>query len=320
MADVFISYSKADWLLAETLAANLEAAGWSVWWDRGLNAGEYYREEIGAELRRARAVVVIWTTNSIASEWVRAEAGQARAVEKLIPLKTAEIGYDQIPLPFGELQTQPLDSFQRIKEAITSQLTKPQLTSSGLVIISASMRNSLLMWFGVVGIALTLFSGLRGVLTLADWAKVLVEFWHQWLHDAWTWLLHWVGLVPPRPVTAAFSFALFGVSLAVAARRDANATFGQWKSLHSVAGRLDKEIGLLIVAAAIAAFAAYGSVSKIDLGGPFVFTGVREGEVSSFGFSMSLIIFLIFLSFTVFLGPRRTEWVRSGLLSGRRAA
>src|SRR4029077_6010058 len=40
MADIFISYSKADHALALKLSAFLEAEGWSVWWDKSLGAAD----------------------------------------------------------------------------------------------------------------------------------------------------------------------------------------------------------------------------------------------------------------------------------------
>jgi len=87
MADVFISYSKADRLLVEQLAAYVESEGWSVWWDRSLTAGDVWRDEIAIELAKARAALVVWTQSSIKSDFVRAEAGRAKADDKLIPVK-----------------------------------------------------------------------------------------------------------------------------------------------------------------------------------------------------------------------------------------
>src|SRR5262249_28155441 len=87
MADVFISYAKADRPLALKLAAMLEAEGWKVWWDTSLTIGDDFRNEIMTELGRARAVIVIWTDASIKSDWVRSEAGRAQADRKLIPVK-----------------------------------------------------------------------------------------------------------------------------------------------------------------------------------------------------------------------------------------
>ena len=58
MADVFISYAKADRPLALKLAAMLEAEGWKVWWDTSLTIGDDFRNEIMTEVGRARAVIV----------------------------------------------------------------------------------------------------------------------------------------------------------------------------------------------------------------------------------------------------------------------
>ena len=52
MADVFISYSKADRPLALKLAAMLEAEGWKVWWDTSLTIGDDFRNEINIKWRR----------------------------------------------------------------------------------------------------------------------------------------------------------------------------------------------------------------------------------------------------------------------------
>ena len=43
MADIFISYAKADRPLASKLAAMLEAEGWTTWWDTGLTIGDDFR-------------------------------------------------------------------------------------------------------------------------------------------------------------------------------------------------------------------------------------------------------------------------------------
>src|SRR5262249_20475124 len=91
MADIFVSYAKTDRSLASKLVAMLEAEGWSVWWDKTLGAADLYRDEIMKQLASARAVIAIWTPNSIRSDWVRAEAGTAKADGKLIPVKTADV-------------------------------------------------------------------------------------------------------------------------------------------------------------------------------------------------------------------------------------
>ena len=91
MADVFVSYAKTDRSLASKLVAMLEAEGWKVWWDTSLGAADLHRDEIMKQLASARAVIAIWTPNSIRSDWVRAEAGRAKAEGKLIPVKTPDV-------------------------------------------------------------------------------------------------------------------------------------------------------------------------------------------------------------------------------------
>jgi hypothetical protein len=46
MADIFISYSKSDRALALKLSTFLESEGWTVWWDKSLEAADLYRDEI----------------------------------------------------------------------------------------------------------------------------------------------------------------------------------------------------------------------------------------------------------------------------------
>jgi hypothetical protein len=56
-----------------------------VWWDATLRAGEAYDEVTEAALRSAKAVVVLWSTRSVVSRWVRAEATVALRNGTLVP-------------------------------------------------------------------------------------------------------------------------------------------------------------------------------------------------------------------------------------------
>src|SRR5215831_17863198 len=98
MADIFISYSKSDHALALKLSAFLESEGWTVWCDKSLGAADLYRDEIMKQLAAARAVITIWSPDSIKSDWVRAEAGSAKADGTLIPVKTPDVAYAVILL------------------------------------------------------------------------------------------------------------------------------------------------------------------------------------------------------------------------------
>lgn len=96
MADIFISYARADKPRVAPLVAALEAQGWSVWWDPAIAPGQEFDELIADELKKARAVLVVWTPASVASRWVRGEArtGADRGVLVPVRLENAELPID----------------------------------------------------------------------------------------------------------------------------------------------------------------------------------------------------------------------------------
>ena len=85
MSDIFISYASEDRSRVEPLAKGLETRGWSVWWDRNLISGERYSQVIEEAISGARCVVVLWSKNSIESEWVRDEADIGKDRNVLLP-------------------------------------------------------------------------------------------------------------------------------------------------------------------------------------------------------------------------------------------
>jgi hypothetical protein len=215
MADIFISYSKADHALALKLSAFLEAEGWSVWWDKSLAPADLYRDEIMKQLAAARAVITIWTPNSVKSDWVRAEAGRAKADRKLIPVKTSDVAYTDIPLPFGEMHTENIESSELIRAAVVAQLAKPAVEPTAWVSLTKGFKYELLTWAGIVGGALTLFGHMSDLLKIADWARVLVENWKAWTHAFWVSAFSWLGIQLPPEWTPVLSFLLFGSLLTI---------------------------------------------------------------------------------------------------------
>jgi hypothetical protein len=115
MADIFISYASVDRPTAHRLAEALEARSWSVWWDyRGLRGGQNFDRIIEKEISTARVVIVIWSQNSVESDWVRAEAAQALHEKKLVPLR---IDSAAPPLRFRNIHTVDLSSWTEQTEA-----------------------------------------------------------------------------------------------------------------------------------------------------------------------------------------------------------
>ena len=83
---LFLSYARADRPRAEKLAATLEQAGFTLWWDALIEGGAQFAARIGEALDRADAVIVLWSQHSIGSDWVRDEASQGRDAHRLVPL------------------------------------------------------------------------------------------------------------------------------------------------------------------------------------------------------------------------------------------
>jgi membrane-associated phospholipid phosphatase len=103
VSDIFISYAHEDRPPAAALARALETAGWSVWWDRKIQTGAVFDQEIEAALNDATLVIVLWSAQSVQSQWVRAEATNANEREVLVPV-LVERGV-RPPLAFTLIQT-----------------------------------------------------------------------------------------------------------------------------------------------------------------------------------------------------------------------
>jgi hypothetical protein len=101
MSDIFISYSKADRDRARRLADAFEAHGYSVWWDNKIPHGKTWRDVIGQALADARCVVVLWSKESIDSDFVHEEATYAKKRGKLVPVFIDPV---DSPLGFGQIE------------------------------------------------------------------------------------------------------------------------------------------------------------------------------------------------------------------------
>ena len=108
MASVFLSYSREDAAKAKSLARLLEQAGHKVWWDRHIRSGSEYSGAIEEALNSADAVLVMWSTASVASPWVRDEAAEGRDSGRLIPILLDDC---RPPIGFRQFQSMDLSSW-----------------------------------------------------------------------------------------------------------------------------------------------------------------------------------------------------------------
>src|SRR5215472_3914125 len=124
MADVFVSYARADKARVAPLVSALEAQGWSVWWDPEITPGQEFDALIASQLEQTRAVIVVWTPASVQSRWVRGEArvGADRGV--LVPVR---FDAAQLPIDARAIHTIDLDgwaedakssAFQNVAKAV----------------------------------------------------------------------------------------------------------------------------------------------------------------------------------------------------------
>lgn len=102
MYDVFISYARNDKPRAAKFQHAIKRCGWTVWWDADLLPGQQWNDEIERELRAAGAVVVLWSTDSVKSQFVCDEATIARELGKLVPVtldgQRPKVGMGQLQL------------------------------------------------------------------------------------------------------------------------------------------------------------------------------------------------------------------------------
>jgi adenylate cyclase len=147
MADVFVSYARSDKLRVAPLVAAIEALGWSVWWDPEIDAGQQFDDQIEAELKAAKAVVVVWTPTSVGSRWVRGEAREAADRGTLVPVRFETAS---LPMDVRAIHTTDLDGwgedarsapFQALLRSLTAMIARrggPPAGSAGASAIASA--------------------------------------------------------------------------------------------------------------------------------------------------------------------------------------
>lgn len=101
---IFVSYAREDRERVRVLVDVLTSRGWYVWWDDRIRTGADYQPVTTRALAAARAVVVIWSKDSVDSTWVRAEAQEGQDRKILIPVL-----FDHAPIPLAYRMYQAAD-------------------------------------------------------------------------------------------------------------------------------------------------------------------------------------------------------------------
>ncbi len=108
MSDIFVSYARQDADRIRPLIEELEAQGWSVFWDREVPVGTSWEEYIGRKLEQAGCVVVAWSEAAITSDYVKEEARIGKGRKILVPVLLEPV---EPPFGHGGLQAANLSQW-----------------------------------------------------------------------------------------------------------------------------------------------------------------------------------------------------------------
>jgi len=180
VAKLFLSYSRKDETRARRFTAWLEQEGHDVWRDEDdIGGGASFSSEIETALKECDAVLVLWSADSIKSDWVRDEAGYGRAAGKLIPFS---LDGTEPPLGFRQFQSINLSrwkghgeppSADRIRSGIARIVDLPEAAPA---LRPAANRNRLETVFGR-----PLLAG--SVIAVVAAAVLAIFLWHGWSSD-----------------------------------------------------------------------------------------------------------------------------------------
>ncbi len=95
MSDIFLSYKSSDIERAKIFVNLLEKQGWSVWWDMRIPPGRTFADYIKKALDGSKCVMVLWSKNSVSSNWVNLEASEGLRRKIYIPVLI-----DNVEIPF----------------------------------------------------------------------------------------------------------------------------------------------------------------------------------------------------------------------------
>src|SRR6266566_2425494 len=118
--DVFLSYASADIDIARRIRAALEDQQYSVWWDKGrILAGDDFLTGIFDAILGSRYFLIILTSNSARSNFVRAELSLAKigSIERADVI-VIPILYESCPIPPALRSIQFLDFTKSPREGL----------------------------------------------------------------------------------------------------------------------------------------------------------------------------------------------------------
>ena len=108
-SQIFISYSSLNRPFAKKIYEDLLSARYWVWMDPKLKPAEQWEPQIDENLRKSSIFLVLISSESIASDWVKHEGSMAFALnQRIIPVQVAPSYSGNLPIWVGKLQLHKL--------------------------------------------------------------------------------------------------------------------------------------------------------------------------------------------------------------------
>jgi hypothetical protein len=105
LADVFISYARAERADAERIAARLTGLGLSVFLDvDGLDGGDMFSDKLDREVKTSGAVLGLWSPLALSRPWVQIECDIGKRRGVLVPVAIRPFRDMDVPAPFWNIQ------------------------------------------------------------------------------------------------------------------------------------------------------------------------------------------------------------------------
>jgi cell division septation protein DedD len=162
MTQLFISYSRKDIGFVRKLAADLEKAGYEVWWDlTDLRGGDDWLRVIPAAIESSDNIIVVLSPNSVISDWVKKEYTQALSSgKKIIPLMLAR---SSVPFALNTINYVDFTSddyavnFQNLLNALGHTGENPVAASAAFPLMLRKYAIPILIGLGLLLALLTRF-------------------------------------------------------------------------------------------------------------------------------------------------------------------
>src|SRR5215211_1931643 len=104
-SQIFISYSSLNRPFAVKIYNDLLSAGYWVWMDPKLKPAEKWEPQIEDNLRKSETFIVLISSESIDSEWVKHEGSMAFALNQdIVPVQISPKFTGNLPIWVGKIQ------------------------------------------------------------------------------------------------------------------------------------------------------------------------------------------------------------------------